>query len=253
MGKFIDLTGMRFGRLTVLNKTNRRGSSGCVYWKCKCDCGNEIETTSTLLKSGQSKSCGCMAKEIQIESGKRNKKFNRYDTSGDYGIGYTTSGDEFYFDLSDYEKIKLICWSIAANGYLVGWLNGKCYSMHRYIIGNDCIGMLVDHKDHNKLNNRRSNLRVCTRSENITNSYSSKGYKGVYWEKNRHKWYSQVYRDNKRIYLGAFTNFEDALKARKAAEEKYYGDFKYDKEQDYRFRDDKNEVSYDQGESYESF
>ena len=183
MGKFIDLTGMRFGRLTVLNKTSRRGSSGCVYWKCKCDCGNEIETTSTLLKSGQSKSCGCMAKEIQIESGKRNKKFNRYDTSGDYGIGYTTSGDEFYFDLSDYEKIKLICWSIAANGYLVGWLNGKCYLMHRYIIGNDCIGMLVDHKDHNKLNNRRSNLRVCTRSENITNSYSSKGYKGVYWEK----------------------------------------------------------------------
>lgn len=62
--------------------------------------------------------------------------------------------------------------------------------------------------------------------------------------KNRHKWYSQVYRDNKKIYLGAFTNFEDALKARKAAEEKYYGDFKYDKEQDYRFRNDKNEVSY---------
>ena len=44
--------------------------------------------------------------------------------------------------------------------------------------------------------------------------------------------------------IGAGNNFEDALKARKAAEEKYYGDFKYDKEQDYRFRDDKNEVSY---------
>ena len=45
-------------------------------------------------------------------------------------------------------------------------------------------------------------------------------------------------------YLGAFENIDDAIKTRKVAEEKYYGEFKYDKNRDYRFRNDKNEVSY---------
>lgn len=62
MGKFIDLTGQKFGRLTVIKRienNNRREAR----WLCKCDCGGETETTSAHLNSGHTKSCGCLSKE----------------------------------------------------------------------------------------------------------------------------------------------------------------------------------------------
>lgn len=247
MGKFIDLTGMRFGRLAVINKTSKRDSSGCVYWHCKCDCGSEIETTSTLLRSGKSKSCGCLQKEIARRSGKKNKHFNNYDLSGEYGIGYTSSGEKFFFDIEDFDRLKDICWSITKNGYLLGWDNGKCFTMHRHVLGDKCDGTFVDHKNHNKLDNRKENLRLCTKSENGTNAYSEKGYRGVYWDKKRCVWLAEVYKKGKRIALGSFNNFDDALKARKTGEGKYYGDFRYIKNQDYRFNPNymKDDVSFD--------
>lgn len=52
-----DLTGKRFGRLTVVRKTKNR--NGLTMWLCKCDCGTEKEVRTTHLRSGASKSCGC--------------------------------------------------------------------------------------------------------------------------------------------------------------------------------------------------
>ena len=58
-----DLTGQRFGRLTVIEKTDKRSSGRNVVWKCRCDCGNECEMASGSLRSGNSKSCGCLRKK----------------------------------------------------------------------------------------------------------------------------------------------------------------------------------------------
>lgn len=61
MGKFIDLTGMRFGRLTVLKRspdTRKR-----VKWICQCECGNITAVATSQLKSGHTQSCGCLQKE----------------------------------------------------------------------------------------------------------------------------------------------------------------------------------------------
>lgn len=55
-----DLTGQRFGMLTVLNKTDRRTKTGNVIWLCKCDCGNEKEVAGTHLLDGTTSSCGCI-------------------------------------------------------------------------------------------------------------------------------------------------------------------------------------------------
>ena len=67
----IDLTGQKFGKLTVLEidkeETLRRrttSSNKKLYWKCKCDCGNIITTVGTSLRNGSTKSCGCLQKEI---------------------------------------------------------------------------------------------------------------------------------------------------------------------------------------------
>lgn len=62
MAKFEDLTGQKFGRLTVISIAERKKGYG-VYWLCKCECGNETITSTGHLKSGHTKSCGCLQKE----------------------------------------------------------------------------------------------------------------------------------------------------------------------------------------------
>lgn len=76
-----DLIGKRFGRLIVIEKTNKRSKDRGIIWKCKCDCGNECEIRGDSLLSGLTKSCGCLQKEYAKVIGKQsaidisNKKF----------------------------------------------------------------------------------------------------------------------------------------------------------------------------------
>ena len=65
MGKFIDLTGMKFGRLTVIKRVENRGK--IPYWLCQCECGIEKEVSGGNLRSGEVKSCGCLQKEAASE------------------------------------------------------------------------------------------------------------------------------------------------------------------------------------------
>lgn len=69
MGKLIDLTGKKFNKLTVLG-LGERNSCGQLQWECRCDCGNIVFATTTYLKSGHTKSCGCLNRK---ESSKRLK------------------------------------------------------------------------------------------------------------------------------------------------------------------------------------
>lgn len=59
-----DLTGQRFGRL-VAEQRVRNGERGSSFWKCRCDCGRSCEASSGNLKSGQTKSCGCLQAEVR--------------------------------------------------------------------------------------------------------------------------------------------------------------------------------------------
>lgn len=62
---YVDLTGMRFGRLTALYPTDKRSKKASVYWHCRCDCGTEVDVTEDALKHGNYKSCGCLKNENQ--------------------------------------------------------------------------------------------------------------------------------------------------------------------------------------------
>ena len=74
IGKAEDLRGQKFGRLTVLYRVEKPDSYGeniyGAFWKCRCDCGNEIIVYANSLKSGRIISCGCAHKEFMIELGK---------------------------------------------------------------------------------------------------------------------------------------------------------------------------------------
>ena len=70
MGKLIDLSGERFGRLTVIEFVGLNRIRQAL-WKCKCDCGNEKVALAAHLKNGHTKSCGCFAYESHVAHGKR--------------------------------------------------------------------------------------------------------------------------------------------------------------------------------------
>jgi hypothetical protein len=59
----IDLTGKRFGKLLVRKQLTERGNRGQIRWECICDCGNKHITSGESIRSGKSKSCGCLRKE----------------------------------------------------------------------------------------------------------------------------------------------------------------------------------------------
>jgi hypothetical protein len=101
--------------------------------------------------------------------------------------------------------------------------------LHRIIL--DCPeGMFIDHINHDKLNNCRSNLRIVTPQQNSMNTSKRKDNKsgviGVHWHKAGEKWTASIMLNNKHIHLGCFDNLEEASQARKEAEKKYFGEFR---------------------------
>jgi hypothetical protein len=102
--------------------------------------------------------------------------------------------------------------------------------MHR-IIMNAPKGMVVDHINHDTLDNRKVNLRVCTTAQNSMNkvksSNNTSGYKGVCWHKGEGKWNARIKIHRKLIHLGSFICKEEAARSYNKASEKYHGEFGY--------------------------
>ncbi len=112
-------------------------------------------------------------------------------------------------------------------GYLTGWIGDKQYLLHRlawlYVYG--YLPENIDHINHDRSDNRISNLREVTRKENQQNmsmrSDNVSGVTGVSWDKSRNRWAARIKVDAGYIYLGRFAEFSDAVNARKNAEVLY--------------------------------
>lgn len=90
-------------------------------------------------------------------------------------------------------------------------------------------GMDIDHIDGDRANNRWSNLRLASRSQNNMNTRHVRSHtsdhRGVSWRKGRGKWHARIHVNKKVVILGDFDRIEDAVAARQQAERKYYADF----------------------------
>ena len=184
---------MKFERLTVIKRGEnliKKDGSQLARWWCLCDCQlalPEKERTLYLvigsdLRNGTTKSCGCLQREMASKS---HKKYNRYDLSGEYGIGWTSNtNEEFYFDLEDYDLIKDYCWCADTNGYVFTTQDNHRVAMHRFVMKVTNKKIYVDHIFHNKKDNRKAYLRLSDTSKNQINKEpmpnNTSGFTGIY-------------------------------------------------------------------------
>lgn len=230
-----NLTGKIYGRLKVIKQADDY-CSPCgqkkTMWLCQCECGNYCTVIGNNLQKGTTTSCGCYATQLLKENSYHNqisKKYNIYNLSGDYGIGYTFNGEKFYFDLEDYDLIKRFCWYNDGKGYLRARvpLTNQTIMLHDLIMNKE---KCIDHINHNTFDNRKCNLRKVNTSQNAMNrrlpKNNTSGYKGIQIKNGKFKVYITV--NNIVHRLGVFSDINEAIKIRKQAEEKYFGEYSYD-------------------------
>lgn len=236
--RYVDLTGMQFGMLTVLRRADKpkNRKNDVVYWLCECCCPehNQIIVTTSDLNAKHTRSCGCLQKKEAskriiefnkntVGHGKKNKVTKFYEENG-YAYGYTSNTKQkFYIDLDDVPFAEQYTWHENDQGYIMSRIDGKLVRLHR-IITNSQNDMDVDHQKHKKYDNRKSELREVTRSQNNMNRKA----KGVCFDKSKNKYVAYITVNKHRKYLGYFIDEKDAIKARKLAEEKYFGEYSYD-------------------------
>lgn len=223
-----DIAGNKYGKLTVLRYTGEKNKAGNAKWECLCSCENKTIATAGDLKSGRVKSCGCLLYNVH-------KRQNGYDLSGEYGIGYLRrTNDVFYFDKEDFDKVKEHCWRCDGGGYIKTSTNTNSVhqdiSMHRFIMGITDSKIRIDHINGNKKDNRKSNLRIATASQNGINRgkniNNTTGFKGV--SRNGHGYMARIKKDGKTFYLGTFSTPEKANEVRIKSEKEMFREFAFE-------------------------
>lgn len=137
-------------------------------------------------------------------------------------------------DEEDYERVSKHSWH-ATHGtdktlfYASTNIKGKTTKLHRFILNLKDPKIHVDHIDHQELNNRKNNLRICTNQENSRNklkkSDRSSKYKGVTWDKSRDKWIVGIKINYVRNNLGRYADEIEAAKVYDRAAVKHFGEF----------------------------
>ena len=171
MPRIKNLTGQKFGKLTVICRDYGHQKGKGTFWKCRCDCGNELIVSAASLTSKNTRSCGCLQREAARRVGYKNAKKNKYILLNKQDAYIEdVRGNRSLINISDIPLVKDSYWSLSGNGYFSrNSGTDESITIHRFITG--CPdGLVVDHINHNKLDNRRENLRVCSQFENMCNS-----------------------------------------------------------------------------------
>lgn len=203
----------------------------------KC-CVEGCENTNILAKNMCTKHYKQMYRYGKIL--KRTKRdpneIIKYDDYAEI-ILYDNNGNEKHrakIDIDDIENVNKYKWysSFSEDRYYVQSdnVNGKRVYLHRFIMNCYDTCKIVDHINHNTFDNRKSNLRVVTASQNNMNRILSKnnttGKTGVYYNKNN-KYEAYITIDGEKLILGYFDSFEKAINIRKQAEIEYFGEYRY--------------------------
>ncbi len=136
-------------------------------------------------------------------------------------------------DDADYETLLQYKWYVTANGYASRAIGsprkgGTIIAMHRAIM-NPPHDMVIDHINHDTLDNTRANLRITTHRQNIMNAAPSKNstspYKGVCWNKNKHRWMAHITVHGKSLVIGQYVTQREAALAYNDAAVIHFGEY----------------------------
>lgn len=216
MPKKIDLTGKRFGRLTVIKEVEPENKRNDVtYWLCKCDCGNQKVVRMDQLRNGRTKSCGCLQKERSSLSSLKDLTDKKFDYLTVIKRADKVEGKKNTRNALWECKCKCGNTVIVPGHHLVSGAVKSC----------GCLLKETGKKTQTYLeeNYRIDGVRTPSlRKKTYKNNRS--GHKGIYIvaNKNKIKYVARIGIKNKIIHLGTFDTLEKAIEARKRAEEKYF-------------------------------
>lgn len=188
--------GDRFGKWTVIERSDKTDKKGNIYYLCRCDCGNTKEVRASKLKNGESKSCGCVWKK---------------DVTGQKVKRLT------FIKPTNGRKNREVVWECKCN------CGNTCY---RTISEAKNIGSCGKHQGEQGIKNfQKMHYVENTCLERLTNKIyknNKSGVKGVCWNKRLQKWQVQIRLKNHNYYIGIYSDIEDAIDARKNAEKEMF-------------------------------
>lgn len=198
-----DVTGQRFGKLTALYPIGETCGNGSLVWHCRCDCGGEVDAPLHQLATGYRKSCGCLSHpQLKDYVGKRFGKLVVLEYAG------KRAGMHRWRCVCDCGKETIVGQTLLQSGK-----TQSCGCRKEEAI---CEKMaFVD----------GTSVTLLERASTRLIASNTSGYNGVYQNKKNKKWTAQITFKGKTYYLGAYSHIEDAVKARKKAEERIYGEF----------------------------
>jgi len=216
VGKFIDLVGQVFWRLTVV-RLDGRDKRGNTLWGCACECGKEVVVYGYNLKNNHTKSCGCFKEQVQAE------------TSITHGLCGTPQYKSWSGAKDRVTSPGNQAWkNYGGRGITMcqEWLD-SFEAFWRDMGGSYKKGLTIERKDTNG-NYCPENCVWETESRQNHNRRKWKGcssqYKGVSFSRASSKYRAEIRANGKRNYIGVFTNEIDAAIAYDNASEELYGD-----------------------------
>jgi HNH endonuclease len=215
-----DMTGKKFGRLLVLGEGPRVHKSPDTFWHCQCECGQSTITAGGRLRSGTTKSCGCIhgvplddpVKHEQLLTllsyDKETGAFTYRRDAKKSKIG----GRADRFDKNSGRRIVTL-----------GCIEYYAHVLAYFYVYGEWPAKQVDHADRDPTNNKFDNLRLATHSQNVVNSKLRKnnttGYRGV----SRYRYQYKVMVAD--VYYGLFSTAEEAATVYDKKAVELFGEF----------------------------
>jgi hypothetical protein len=206
----IDITGQRFGFLTILEKSDKRDNSKAQFWRVQCDCGNQKEINGAGIRRGVVVSCGCFAKQQRKKATTFHGESNNL-TYKSWGNMIQRCTNKKHINYPNYGGRGItVCDS---------WLNYQNFvaDMGQRPNAKMSLDRIDNDKGYSKDNCKWSTQTEQTRNRRL-NKTNKSGANGVFYSKRHSKYIVSIYFNGKSHHIGYFKALEMAIKARKDAE-----------------------------------